>query len=495
MRLHQASLLLLPLFALACGPDDSANDGVLTLGADSGVIIIGGDADAAADAAPTETIGLACDMPGGEPGPPCGSGLCVRSPDGAICSRYCEDGGCPDGFECRALDRDVRHCLPVDPRCPPDGPVLGRDPACGCLSGWPVDTDDGPVCTRACGEGCPAEYGCDVDDTCVPAVPLVGDFIDRTPVDGATVTDGTLWLRWVFESRAAVDNGGRVTFDVYLGPVGADPPLYSAGRGNQPEAGRRHLLRGSMPIPEEVRDAGGAWHWKVVARQGEGVAESAVWRFELGGPGPVQRPCPDVPSVRIGRQNYSTVRVGNDCWIEESFPAGEPAGGPDGLTSYDDGRVQHVRRVGGGYFYTWWEAHNSYGDRARDVTAVGRSMCPDGWRLPTQSEWRRAVTLGNQINPDAETSGIDLSLSSGLFNVRDAEIDTCPADDGQQWCSTFAEHVGEGTFYFWAADEGDATEAAFVRVARPGRGSSDYTFGTGRNAPTFGMQVRCIADE
>jgi uncharacterized protein (TIGR02145 family) len=82
---------------------------------------------------------------------------------------------------------------------------------------------------------------------------------------------------------------------------------------------------------------------------------------------------------------------------------GEGAASYDALADFDgDGNVDSVDGAAYveqfGYLYTWLAANNEYPEGYMDwggkaVTEAVEDVCPDGWRLPTASDWEELVSL------------------------------------------------------------------------------------------------------
>ena len=84
---------------------------------------------------------------------------------------------------------------------------------------------------------------------------------------------------------------------------------------------------------------------------------------------------------------YGTVQIGNQCWMTENLRYGQFI--PSTSPQTDNGVVEvycyfdmpTACEVGGG-LYTWNEMMQYTTD------SVNRGICPDGWRLPTDYEWK-----------------------------------------------------------------------------------------------------------
>lgn len=122
--------------------------------------------------------------------------------------------------------------------------------------------------------------------------------------------------------------------------------------------------------------------------------------------------------------SYKAVQIGNQGWMAENLKSVHYADGTpidlveqtntyywygEGASSYDqradfdgDGDVdewdgaEYVELFG--YLYTWSAANNQYPDGYEDwggmpVTEAVEDVCPDGWGLPSEMDWRELVSV------------------------------------------------------------------------------------------------------
>jgi uncharacterized protein (TIGR02145 family) len=160
---------------------------------------------------------------------------------------------------------------------------------------------------------------------------------------------------------------------------------------------------------------------------------------------------------------YNTIQIGNQGWMAENLKTSHYADGTPidqvenlssffwygkGADSYDpladfdgDGDVDsldgtvYVEQFG--YLYTWLAANNEYPEGYTDlggmpVTKAVADVCPDGWRLPSDSDWEELVgtigwesgklkadTLWNHRHPEYQLGGDDFgfhALPAGMGN-------------------------------------------------------------------------------
>ena len=101
--------------------------------------------------------------------------------------------------------------------------------------------------------------------------------------------------------------------------------------------------------------------------------------------------CPNSPTVSDNDGNtYSTVRIGNQCWMRENMRTIKDIYG-DSLATSDyslpSGGESAVSVKG--YLYTFYAASNGL---SSGTTERIRGICPLGWHLPTSADWEELST-------------------------------------------------------------------------------------------------------
>ncbi|MCX6273026.1 MAG: hypothetical protein NTU44_17780 [Bacteroidetes bacterium] len=106
----------------------------------------------------------------------------------------------------------------------------------------------------------------------------------------------------------------------------------------------------------------------------------------------IRGPCPGLPSINYGGQDYATVRIGTQCWMKENLNIGTYESWKHNQT--DDGVIEK-------YCYGDNQANcNIYGglylwnEMMQYSLAQGvQGICPAGWHIPTDAEWCTLSTL------------------------------------------------------------------------------------------------------
>jgi uncharacterized protein (TIGR02145 family) len=185
-----------------------------------------------------------------------------------------------------------------------------------------------------------------------------------------------------------------------------------------------------------------------------------------GPPPPPPFTCGTSTVSDIDNNSYPTVLIGTQCWMKENLK----------VSRYNDGTLIPLDISGGivgnntgsgpvtwpvtsgartvyehnmdslpvyGYLYNWYAAKGV----AIPLSTDYKNICPDGWHIPTQSEW---TTLSNDLGTDAggklkSTSTRWISQSAGANNS--SGFSALPAG-GREQDGEFVE-IRNRT-YFWS---------------------------------------------
>jgi uncharacterized protein (TIGR02145 family) len=110
-------------------------------------------------------------------------------------------------------------------------------------------------------------------------------------------------------------------------------------------------------------------------------------------------PCPGIPTVVYQGQTYHTVLIGSQCWLKENLNVGTLITSQSSQTN--NGIVEK-------YCYQNNEAYcDTYGGLYKwdemmkyDTSPGSKGICPDGWHLPTDSEWGTLLWyVGGSMGP------------------------------------------------------------------------------------------------
>ncbi|HRZ77355.1 MAG TPA: fibrobacter succinogenes major paralogous domain-containing protein, partial [Bacteroidales bacterium] len=97
------------------------------------------------------------------------------------------------------------------------------------------------------------------------------------------------------------------------------------------------------------------------------------------------QPCPGLPAVVYAGKQYTTVKIGSQCWLRENLDVGTMVSTATGQTGnavmekycYEN-QSSNCQIFGG--LYTW--------DEAMKYASSPQGICPLGWHIPSDAEWK-----------------------------------------------------------------------------------------------------------
>ena len=212
-------------------------------------------------------------------------------------------------------------------------------------------------------------------------------------------------------------------------------------------------------------------------------------------------------------QIYKTVVIGEQTWMAENlnYAYTEIPYSYDGF-SYDstswcyDNKADNCTKYG--RLYTWAAAMDSAGTWSTNGKGCGygstcsptgtvRGICPEGWHLPTQSEWNTLlIAVGGQ-----STAGLKLKSTSGWSSDGNGV-------DAYGFSALLAgyrdyEHYYVGTQFWSSTESGIGSAYGLKLVSYYERGADDPCDGDCRNSAFLedgfykvdGFSVRCLKGE
>ena len=221
------------------------------------------------------------------------------------------------------------------------------------------------------------------------------------------------------------------------------------------------------------------YYWRVSATNSVDTSawsnSSSPWNFTtVSGGGGV--PCPGVPTVTYGGKTYTTVQIGNQCWLKENLDVGtringsENPGNNDTIEKYCyDNNPANCNTYGG--LYQWNEA------MLYSLTEGSQGICPTGWHIPTNAEFealRAAVNGdGNALKEIGQGTGTNTSGFSAL-------LVGCRTTNG------YLDYLGiDATF--WSSTEYSSNRTNYLYLYYYG----SYT-NLGNDYKEYGFSVRCV---
>ena len=201
-------------------------------------------------------------------------------------------------------------------------------------------------------------------------------------------------------------------------------------------------------------------------------------------------------------QTYKTVKIGTQTWMAENlnYAYTDVPYNYSGYTSdstswcYSNAAANCTKY---GRLYTWAAAMDSVGTWSANGKGCGyiktcsptypvRGVCPEGWHLPTQTEWNTLFTAVG----GSSTAGKMLKSTSGWYssgNGTDAySFSALPAgrrhDDGSYY------REGDVAF-FWSSTEAGSYYAYYMYL-----GYGNDIARLNYNGKYYGFSVRCVKD-
>ncbi len=225
---------------------------------------------------------------------------------------------------------------------------------------------------------------------------------------------------------------------------------------------------------------------------------------------------------------YNTVEIGTQCWLKEDlkvshYPNGDAIPYIDDNTTWgaladnntgdaytvyadnDNDGVVDIANPDYGYLYSYAAAIGDNWARDNDAsTTAGQGVCPDGWHLPTDTEW---LTLENEVETGATitagaTGARGTDVGERLKEVGTTHWDTDAGTNGNSSGFTAlpggsrfnsnGSSINMGTYvYCWSATEriGISPLAWLRLLVHSGAASYRISFNK-----SYGFSVRCVMD-
>lgn len=209
-------------------------------------------------------------------------------------------------------------------------------------------------------------------------------------------------------------------------------------------------------------------------------------------------PCPGSETVEYGGQVYNTCLIGNQCWLKENLNIGEMINSENTMEDnqiiekycqYNN--VDYCNSHGG--LYNWNEMMQY------NTQPGARGICPEGWHIPTDEEWKVLEgTVDSQFpegDPEWDNMGYrgydvgkNLKTSYGWQNGIGTNLYHFGALPGGYFSGLF-NHLGFSG-YWWTSNEYSESNAN-------GRYLYELNDGSSRNSEPKGCSysVRCIKDQ
>ncbi len=206
-------------------------------------------------------------------------------------------------------------------------------------------------------------------------------------------------------------------------------------------------------------------------------------------------PCLAIPTLTYGGQVYNTVQIGDQCWMKENLNIGNMIPRTNLMT--DDGIIEKycynnnpsACEITGGLYQ--WDEMMQY------TTTQGiRGICPMGWHLPTDDEWKSLeMHLGmSQTHADSVGyRGTDeakkmKTISGWNYNGNGTNSSGFSSLPGG-YHNPDGSVMGFGNLGYWWSTTEYNSNRSWVRVMTDNDKVYRYYFGK-----YCGFSVRCIKD-
>jgi len=198
-------------------------------------------------------------------------------------------------------------------------------------------------------------------------------------------------------------------------------------------------------------------------------------------------------------QTYNTVKIGDQVWMAENLNYAYLQS-TDELDSssfcYNDS-ASYCEKYG--RLYLWSAAMDSAGVWSTNGKGCGygvecspkspvRGVCPQGWHLPSKTEWNALITIGGY----ASTAGIRLKSTSGWISGNGKDVFSFSALPAgiRRYYDYVGDYYNEGFIVnFWSSTESDRSLAYFVHLSFAYDNAKLYYDGK-----RFGISIRCLKD-
>ena len=219
--------------------------------------------------------------------------------------------------------------------------------------------------------------------------------------------------------------------------------------------------------------------------------------------------CPNSPTVSDNDGNtYSTVRIGNQCWMRENLRTTKRTDGTKMTlnASSNSTRPYYKNPAGGasevpvqGYVYNYVAASDSLLSFA---TSQIRGICPPGWHIPTYADWTELITyMGTKEEYKCNGNNkIAKALSSPLYwpsSSSTCTVGNNPEDNNASgfssvpaysstYCYYWTSENGRYTYWYNTASEVSRSQTSYLSYFRSIRCLRDNSNGEPNsvNAPT-----------
>ena len=195
------------------------------------------------------------------------------------------------------------------------------------------------------------------------------------------------------------------------------------------------------------------------------------------------RYCPETPTVLYEGKTYNTIKIGNQCWLNENLDVGTRINGTqDAINNstiekycYNDNPA-NCTTYGG--LYQWNEAMQY------NTTIGAQGICPTDWHIPTLAEFQTLQTAVNNDGNSLKAIGQGIDAGAG---TNTSGFSALLAGYRELYDGSFS-YLGNYT-YFWSSSVYDATYPSVLFL-----NYNDSVFNLDYSTKDYGFSVRCVKD-
>ena len=315
-----------------------------------------------------------------------------------------------------------------------------------------------------------------------------------------------------YQARLTDSSGNAITDDIHdlrftvMDAATAGSAVGSVDTQQNVTTTSAGLVNLQLNFPASSFTGSGARYLKVEVGNGAAGADTVWEELLIGGVGGTRQQLVSVPYAfgggfvcgtpvqDIQGNTYSTVQIGNQCWMANNYRCTVNANGSavngTGAAATTPPAAYTGAGTMEGLLYNWQDAMNG------STTAGAQGICPSGWHIPTDVEW---CTLTQYVDATVSCSSTTWSGTDCGTKLKSMIAIASTASNGTNTLGFNGLLTGyrgtDGTFgnrgayaLLWSSAEGAAGAwARYLNSAEARVSRSDYN-------KANGFSVRCLKD-
>lgn len=227
---------------------------------------------------------------------------------------------------------------------------------------------------------------------------------------------------------------------------------------------------------------------RAYAKNSEGIAYGENQSFTTK-QFPKPAPCEGAETVTdIHGNSYNTVMINDQCWMVENLRVHKYNNGEDIPNVTDDSEWAGMQSPAYCAYDNSSSTADTYGYLYNWFAVETGNLCPDGWRVPTDTEWNQMIEyLGGEFVAGGilKQSGTNLWESPNEGATNEVGFNAIPGGDRNDVSGEFTNL--ETGAYFWTYPETVGSKAWSKAIQH-----DHAIIYTGYQSKQFGFSVRCI---